>query len=196
MQNMGHMGNVAMLSKNDGIVAWATIVALAESPKQAGLYFTGTDDGVVSMSKDGGKTWERITDKLPGFPKWGYVSEVVPSKFDANTVYITVDGHRENDFKTYIWVSNDMGATFRSLNANLSGEVVRTMIEDTKNQDVLYIGTETGIFVTTDRGKSWKRLKGRNFPTVRVDEMVIHPRDNALIVGTHGRSLRIRRRRR
>jgi photosystem II stability/assembly factor-like uncharacterized protein len=189
MQIMGIMGNQVTLSRNDGIVSWPTIVSLAESPKQAGLYFTGTDDGVVSMSKDAGKTWQKITDKLEGFPKWGYVSEVVPSKFDANTVYITVDAHRENDFKTYIWVSNDMGATFRSLNSNLSGEVVRTMIEDTKNQDVLYIGTETGIFVTTDRGKSWKRLKGRNFPTVRVDEMVIHPRDNALIVGTHGRSL-------
>ena len=135
------------------------------------------------MSKDAGKTWERITDRLTGFPKWGYVSEVVPSKFDANTVYVTVDGHRENDFKTYIWVSTDMGATFRSLNANLRDEVVRTMIEDTKNPDVLYLGTETGIFLTIDRGKSWRRLKGRNFPTVRVDEMVIQPRDNALVVG-------------
>jgi hypothetical protein len=189
MQIMGVMGNQVTLSRNDGISSWPTIVSLAESPKQPGLYFTGTDDGVVSMSKDGGKSWQRITEKLQGFPKWGYVSEVVPSKFDANTVYITVDAHREGDFKTYVWASNDMGATFRSINANLANEVVRTMIEDTKNPDVLYLGTETGIFVTTDRAKSWKRLKGRNFPTVRVDEMVIHPRDNALVVGTHGRSI-------
>lgn len=177
------------LSRNDGISNWPTIVSLAESPKTPGVYFTGSDDGVVAMSKDGGKTWERITDRLPGFPKWGYVSEVVPSRFDANTVYVTVDAHRENDFNTYIWVSNDLGATFRSLNANLKGEVVRTLLEDTKNADVLYLGTETGIFLSIDRGKSWRRLKGRNFPDVRVDEMVIHPRDNALIVGTHGRSL-------
>jgi photosystem II stability/assembly factor-like uncharacterized protein len=177
------------LSRNDGISNWPTIVSLAESPKSPGVYFTGTDDGVVSMSKDGGKTWERITDRLPGFPKWGYVSEVVPSRFDANTVYVTVDAHRENDFNTYVWVSNDMGATFRSLNANLRGEVVRTLLEDTKNADVLYLGTETGIFLTLDRGKSWRRLRGRNFPDVRVDEMVIHPRDNALVVGTHGRSV-------
>ncbi len=189
MQIMGVQGNQVTLSRNDGIVSWPTIVALAESPKQPGLYFTGTDDGVVSMSKDAGKTWQKVTDKLQGFPKWGYVSEVVPSKFDANTVYVTVDAHRENDFKTYIWVSNDMGATFRSLNANLRDEVARTLLEDIKNPDVLYLGTETGIFVTTDRGKSWKRLKGRNFPTVRVDEMIIHPRDNALVVATHGRSI-------
>jgi photosystem II stability/assembly factor-like uncharacterized protein len=189
MEIMGTRGNQVTLSRNDGISSWPTIVSLAESPKTPGVYFTGTDDGVVAMTKDGGKTWERITDRLQGFPKWGYVSEVVPSKFDANTVYVTVDAHREGDFKTYIWASNDMGATFRPLNANLRDEVVRTLLEDTKNPDVLYLGTETGIFVTTDRGKAWKRLKGRNFPTVRVDEMVIHPRDNALVVGTHGRSI-------
>ncbi len=189
MQIMGQMGSVAMLSKNDGISFWATVVSLGESPKQAGLYFTGSDDGVVSMSRDGGAKWENVTSRLPGFPKWGYVSEVVPSKFDANTVYVTVDAHREGDFRTYMWASSDMGTTWRSINGNLRDEVVRTMIEDTKNPDVLYIGTETGIFVTTDRAKSWKRLKGRNFPTVRVDEMVIHPRDNALVVGTHGRSV-------
>jgi len=177
------------LSRNDGISNWPTIVSLAESPRQPGLYFTGTDDGVVSMSKDGGKTWDRITDRLPGFPKWGYVSEVVPSRFDASTVYVTVDGHREGDLNTYIWASTDMGATFRQINANLKGVVVRTLLEDTKNADVLYLGTENGLFVTLDRGRAWRQLKGRNFPTVRIDEMVIHPRDNALIIGTHGRAL-------
>jgi photosystem II stability/assembly factor-like uncharacterized protein len=189
LEIMGVRNTQVTLSRNDGISAWPTIVSLAESPKQAGLYFTGTDDGVVSMSKDGGKTWDRITDRLPGFPKWGYVSEVVPSRFDANTVYVTVDAHRENDYNTHIWASTDMGATFRSLSANLKGEVVRTLLEDTKNADVLYVGTDTGIFLTIDRGKSWRRLKGRNFPDVRVDEMVIHPRDNALVVGTHGRGV-------
>ena len=190
LSTMGVRNTEIRLSRNDGISNWPTIVSLAESPKQPGLMFSGSDDGVVGMTKDGGKTpWERITDRLPGFPKWGYVSEVVPSRFDANTVYVTVDAHREGDFKTYIWVSTDMGATFRSANGNLANEVVRTLLEDTKNPDVLYLGTETGIFLSLDRGKSWRRLRGRNFPTVRVDEMVIHPRDNALIVGTHGRAL-------
>ena len=177
------------LSRNDGIVAYATIVSLAESPKQAGVYFTGSDDGVVGMSRDGGKTWDtKVAARMPGFPAGGYVSEVVPSRFDSASVYITVDAHRHNDYNTYIWVSNDSGTTFRSLNANLRGEVVRTLLEDPKNADVLYLGTETGLFVTLDRGKSWRRLKA-NLPTVRIDEMIVHPRDNALILGTHGRSL-------
>ena len=186
---MGIRNTDIRLSRNDGISAFATIVSIAESPKMPGLYFTGSDDGVIGMSKDGGKTWDaKVAARLPGFPKFGYVSEVVPSRYDAATVYITVDAHREGDFNTYIWASNDSGATFRSLNANLKGEVVRTLLEDPKNADVLYLGTETGIFLTIDRGKSWRRLKA-NFPTVRVDEMVVHPRDNALVVGTHGRAL-------
>ncbi len=185
---MGLRGNEIRIARNDGIVSWGTIVSLAESPKQAGVYYTGTDDGVVSVSKDAGKTWTRVTANIPGFPAGAWVSEVVPSRFDAGTVYVTVDAHRLNDFKTYMWVSNDFGATFRSVNANLSTEVVKTLTEDTKNADVLYIGTETGLFASLDRGKSWRRIKG-NLPTVRIDEITIHPRDNAMILATHGRSI-------
>ena len=185
---MGLRGNEVRIARNDGIVSWGTIVSLAESPKQAGVYYTGTDDGVVSVSKDAGKTWTRVTANIPGFPAGAWVSEVVPSRFDAGTVYVTVDAHRLNDFKTYMWVSNDFGATFRSVNANLSTEVVKTLTEDTKNADVLYIGTETGLFASLDRGKSWRRIKG-NLPTVRIDEITIHPRDNAMILATHGRSI-------
>ena len=187
---MGLRGTDIRIARNDGIANWPTIVALAESPKQPGVIFTGSDDGLVAMTRDGGKTWDnKVADRMPGFPKGAWVSEVVPSKFDAGTVYITVDAHRINDYATYIWTSTDAGATFRSLNANLRGEVVKTLTEDPKNADVLYIGTETGMFLTLDRGKSWKRLKGRNFPTVRVDEITIHPRDNAMIIATHGRSV-------
>ncbi|MCR4373705.1 MAG: hypothetical protein NUW22_02535, partial [Acidobacteria bacterium] len=185
---MGKRGTEIRIARNDGISNWPTIVSLAESPKQAGVYYTGTDDGVVSVSKDGGKTWNRVSANIPGLPEGVWISEVVPSRYDAATVYVTVDAHRLNDFKTYMWVSTDFGATFRSLNGNLSGEVVKTLTEDPKNADVLYAGTETGIFLTMDRGKSWKRLKA-NLPTVRVDEITIHPRDNAMIVATHGRAL-------
>ncbi|MBZ5496349.1 MAG: hypothetical protein LAP85_08100 [Acidobacteriia bacterium] len=188
MMIMGVKDSDVRISRNDGIANWPTIVSLAESPKQPGIFYTGTDDGVVSMTRDTGKTWQNITDKIPGFPKGAWVSEVVPSRFDAGTVYVTVDAHRLNDFSTYIWASNDFGATFRSLNSNLKGEVVKTLTEDLRNQDALYIGTETGIFLTLDRGKSWARLKA-NFPTVRVDEITLHPRDNAMLVATHGRSL-------
>jgi len=185
---MGVKDSEVRIQRNDGIANWPTIISLAESPKQPGVFYTGTDDGVVSATKDGGKSWQNVTDRIPGFPKGAWVSEVVPSRFDAGTVYVTVDAHRLNDYNTYIWVSNDFGTTFRSLNANLKGEVIKTMTEDQRNQDVLYLGAETGLFLTLDRGKSWARLKA-NFPTVRVDEITLHPRDNSMLVATHGRSL-------
>jgi photosystem II stability/assembly factor-like uncharacterized protein len=186
---MGLKNSETTVSRNDGVSAWPTITAMAESPKQAGLYYTGTDDGVVSVSRDGGKTWQNVTKNLPGFPTGhAYVSKVVPSRFDAGTVYITVDNHRLNDYEPHIWASSDFGASFRSINANLRGENVHTLTEDQKNPDVLYIGTESGIFLTLDRGKSWRRLKA-NFPNVRVDEITLHPRENAMIVASHGRNL-------
>jgi photosystem II stability/assembly factor-like uncharacterized protein len=185
---MGKRGNEIRIAANDGITSWPTIVSLAESPNTPGVYYTGTDDGVVQTSRDGGKTWTNITKNIPGFPAGAWVSEVVPSKFDAGTVYVTVDAHRLNDYKPYLWVSNDFGATFRATTTGLEGQVVRTLIEDTRNADVLYAGTETGLFVSFDRSKSWRRLRA-NLPTVRIDEMVIHPRDNSLVVGTHGRSI-------
>jgi hypothetical protein len=186
---MGLKNSETTISRNDGVSAWPTIVALAESPKTPGLYYTGTDDGVVSMSRDGGKTWQNITKNIPGFPTGhAYVSKVVPSRFDAATVYVMVDNHRLNDFEPYIWASSDYGKTFRSIKANLVGENVRTLTEDQRNPDVLYMGTESGLFLSLDRGKSWRRLKA-NFPNVRVDEITLHPRDNAMLIATHGRAL-------
>ena len=137
------------------------------------------------MPEKAGRTSRRI---FPAFPAGSFVSEVVPSKYDAGTVYVTVDNHRLNDYEPYMWVSTDFGATFKSIVNNLSGEVVRTLTEDTRNRDVLYIGTETGIFLSLDRGSSWQRLKA-NFPNVRVDEITMHPRDNAMLIATHGRAL-------
>ena len=186
---MGLKGSDIAISRNDGISQWPTIVALSESPKQKGVFYTGTDDGTVSMSKDNGATWQNITKNLPGFPAGhAFVSEVVPSRFESGTVYITVDNHRLNDYAPYVWMSTDFGASFKPITVGLIGEVVKTLTEDTRNPDVLYVGTDTGIFLTLDRGKTWKRLKA-NFPTVRVDELTIHPRDNALLVATHGRAL-------
>jgi len=185
---MGLKGSDIRISRDDGVSQWPAIVTLAESPKQAGVYYTGSDDGLVHVSKDGGKSWTNITKNLPGMPAGGWVSKVAPSAYDAATVYVTVDNHRLNDFAPYVWASNDYGATFHSIVNNLSGEVIKTLTEDQKNRDVLYIGTETGIFLTLDRGKTWARLKA-NLPTVRVDEMTLHSRDNAMIVATHGRAI-------
>jgi hypothetical protein len=126
------------------------------------VIYAGSDDGSLHMTRDGGKTWIDIAKNLTGFPRGGVVSEVVPSRYDAARVYVTVDGHYENDFEPYIWESDDFGATFRSINGNLKGTNVRTLTEDTRNPDVLYIGTESGIFLTLDRAKSWKRPQGES----------------------------------
>jgi photosystem II stability/assembly factor-like uncharacterized protein len=185
---MGVKGSDIHLSRDDGVSQWPAIVALAESPRVKGVYYTGSEDGLVYVSRNAGKTWQDITKNIPMFPAGAFVSEVVPSLYDNGTVYVTVDNHRLNDYAPYIWVSHDYGQTFRSLVNNLVGENVRTLTEDHRNRDVLYIGTETGIFLSLDRGKSWQRLKA-NLPNVRVDEITLHPRDNAMLVATHGRAI-------
>jgi hypothetical protein len=184
---MGLKGRDIQISRNDGIAAWPTISTFAESPKRAGLLYAGTDDGHLQVSRDS-KTWTDVIGNVPGLPKDIYVSRVVPSRFDEGTVYATFDGHRQNDFATYIYASNDFGQTWRAVNANLKDEIARTLTEDTRNPDVLYLGTETGLFVSIDRAKSWMRV-GANLPTVRIDEITLHPRDNAMILATHGRSI-------
>jgi photosystem II stability/assembly factor-like uncharacterized protein len=184
---MGLKGSDITISKNDGIQAWPTIIAFSESPKRPNLLYAGTDDGIVQVSRDG-KSWTNVTDKIPNLPKGMWVSEVVPSRYDEGTVYATFDGHRQNDYETYIYVSKDFGQTWQSAAGNLKGESVKTLTEDQKNPDVIYIGTETGLFVSTDRAKSWTRIKA-NLPTVRIDEITQHPRDNAMVLATHGRAI-------
>ncbi|MDQ3070275.1 MAG: hypothetical protein M3R55_11180 [Acidobacteriota bacterium] len=185
---MGTKGSEIQFSRNDGISQWPAIVSLAESSKRAGLIYAGTDDGNVAVTRDGGKRWDNVTDKIQGIPKGVFVSELVPSRFNEGVVYATFDAHRENDFKTYIYASSDYGASWQRISSNLTDEVARTLTEDTRNPDVLYLGTESGLFVSLNRGKHWQRIKA-NLPTVRIDEITIHPRDNAMILATHGRTL-------
>jgi hypothetical protein len=188
IETMGVKGSEIRIAKNDGIQAWPTIISFAESAKRTGVIYAGTDDGIVQVTRDGGRSWSNLSDRIPGLPKGIWVSELVPSRFDEGTVYATFDGHRLNDFETYIYVSRDFGQTWQSAAANLKGEIARTLTEDQKNPDLLYLGTETGLFVSIDRAKSWMRLKA-NLPTVRIDEITLHPRDNAMILATHGRAL-------
>ena len=185
---MGVKGSDITIARNDGIQTWPTIVSFAESPKRQGILYAGTDDGNVQVSRDTGRSWTNVTDRIPGLPKGAWVSEVAPSRFDEGTVYATFDAHRQNDFETYIYVSRDFGQSWRSVNGNLKGEVIKTITEDVKSPEVLYVGAETGLFVSLDRAQTWTRIKA-NLPTVRIDEIAIHPRDNAMILATHGRAI-------
>ncbi len=185
---MGVAAKDFKLAKHDGVQSFGNIVQLVESPKQAGVLYAGTDDGQVHMSKDG-KSWTNITTKFPGVPKNAYVSRLSPSNHEVNVVYASFDNHRNDDMGTYVYASVDGGNNFRSIGEGIpKGHTVTAMAEDPNNPSVLYSGTEFGLFVSPDRGGRWTRLKS-NLPTVPIHEIVFHPRDNDMIVATHGRSI-------
>jgi len=186
---MGVPGGDITLSRNDGVSAWPTLTALAESPVRAGLYYAGSDDGRVHVSRDGGESWTDVSDRFPGLPAGAVVEELAPSAFDEATAYATFDNHGADDYRPWVFTTADYGESWASLAASLpAGEVVNCITEDPRNGDVLYLGTESGLFVTLDRGQAWVRLRN-NLPTVPIDEITIHPRDNDLLLATHGRSL-------
>ncbi len=186
---MGVAAKDIVLAKNDGVSAFGTITTIAESPKTAGLYYTGADDGTASISRDGGKNWTPLTGKFPGLPKNTYVSRLAASAFDEAVVYATFDGHRDDDYAPYVYASANYGQTWRSIVGDLpKQQTVRCITEDPKNANVLYLGTEFGLFVTLDKGAHWIRMRS-GLPTVPVAEITIHPRDNDMLVATHGRSI-------
>jgi photosystem II stability/assembly factor-like uncharacterized protein len=186
---MGVTGKETTIARNDGVQSYGNIVQLVESPKTAGVLYAGTDDGQVHMTRDGGKTWTNITSRFPGVPKNAYVSRLTASGHDVNVVYASFDNHRADDYGTFIYASVDGGNNFRSIGEGIPrGHTITALAEDPANPSVLYSGSEFGLFVSPDRGGSWTRIKS-NLPTVPIHEIVIHPRDNDLIVATHGRSI-------
>jgi hypothetical protein len=188
---MGVPGDKPMASKHDGQANYGSITTLAESPALPGLLWVGTEDGNVQLSRDSGITWTNVADNIPGKPQTHLISRVRPSKFDAATCYVSVDGHRSDDHKPYVYVSNDFGATWKSIVSNLpSVGNVNVIAEDPMNRNLLYVGTEYGLYISLDGGAEWKRFMS-GLPTVRVDDIQIHPRDNDLIVATHGRGIYI-----
>ena len=160
------------------------IFALTESPKQEGVLWAGTDDGLVQLTRDGGKTWSNVTPK--GIPEWAMVSLIEASPFDAATAYIAVDAHKLDNFKPYIFKTNDFGKTWISITTGLpDNSYVHAVHEDPKRKGLLYAGTETGIWVSFDDGAHWQSLQ-LNLPPTPVHDMVIH--DDDLTAATHGRS--------
>ncbi|MBI2220051.1 MAG: hypothetical protein HYU53_02450, partial [Acidobacteria bacterium] len=185
---MGVAGDAPMASKHDGAGAFSNVVTISESPVVPGVLWIGTNDGNVQVSRDGGAAWKNVVANAKGVPDGTHVSRVEASHFDAGTCYVTFDGHRTDDHTPYVFVTRDFGETFTPISEGLPAGNVNVIREDPKNRSLLYLGTEYGFFVSLDAGKSWKRFMN-GLPTVRVDDVKIHPRDNDLILGTHGRSI-------
>jgi photosystem II stability/assembly factor-like uncharacterized protein len=178
------------LSFDDGVAAWPCITAIAESPARAGVLWVGTDDGNVQVTRDGGKTWTNVVSHIQGIQKGAYVSRIEPSHKEPGTAYITFDNHRAADYGIYIFKTTNYGDSFTRLTNGIppEGGTVHVIREDPANPDLLFAGTEFGIFVTFDRGANWHRMKN-GLPTVPVFDIQIHPRDHDLILATHGRSI-------
>jgi photosystem II stability/assembly factor-like uncharacterized protein len=184
-------GRPCILSRNDGVSFYSTITTVAESPVQAGVLWAGTDDGNVQVSRDGGATWADVGSNIPGGTKEYVVSRVEASYYDAGTAYVSIDGHRSGDLKPYVYVTRDFGRSWQSIASNLPqyGNV-NTVRQDPKNRSLLYAGTEFGFFVSLDEGRTWKRFMN-NLATVRIDDVLVHPRENDLVLATHGRSVQV-----
>jgi photosystem II stability/assembly factor-like uncharacterized protein len=188
---MGVPGKDPMASKHDGYTGYGYVVTVAESPKVPGILWAGTDDGNVQLSRDGGTTWTNVARNVPGIGDTYHISRVEPSHFDAGTCYLAVDGHRLDDLKPYLFVTRDYGATWTSIVNNLpKWGTVNVIREDAKNKDLLFVGTEYGLYISLNGGAEWKRFMS-GMPSLRIDDILVHPRDNDLIVGTHGRGIYI-----
>ena len=174
---------------NTGAETHCSVTNLAESPIDPDLIWIGTDDGNIQLTRNGGFAWENVRSNVPDVPAGIWVSRVEASHFDPAVAYVTFDGHRSDNFEPWVFKTEDFGQTWKSLRSNLPGhEVVRVIRQDLKNPNLLFIGTETGIYCSLDDGISWHRFMP-GMPTVSVYDLKIHPRDNDLIAGTHGRSI-------
>ncbi len=165
-----------------------TATALSRSPRSRGLLYAGTDDGAVWITRNSGKTWKRLEKNLHGLPGPLYVSGLEASRFFSGRVYVSFDGHRSDDLGVYIFSSENYGRTWKRLGGGIPGGPVHEVREDPFNPDLLYAGTEFGIFASLDRGKSWFSLKG-NLPTVAVRDMAIQKEERDLVIATHGRGI-------
>jgi photosystem II stability/assembly factor-like uncharacterized protein len=168
-----------------------TIYAIAESPKNPSVIWAGTDDGNVQITRDGGKTWNNVVTNVPGLPKNAWVSTIEAGHFDEGTAYATFDLHTFGDMRPYAYRTSDFGKSWTPVVTADSGvrgyaHVIR---EDLVNSDLLFLGTELGLWISIDGGKGWAQYKGGDLPNVAVRDLVIHPRDHDLIIATHGRGI-------
>jgi len=173
--------------KGTGNIQYCTIVTLDESKVSPGILWAGTDDGKVWVTRDDGKNWTDVTSNIQGHPGY-WVSRVEPSPTFAGRAYVTITGYRNDDFKPFIWKTEDFGATWTSISKGLPDEPLCVVREHHKNSNLLFAGSTKGVYVSIDGGSSWASLRN-NMPYCPVEDLKIHPRENELIVATHGRSL-------
>jgi photosystem II stability/assembly factor-like uncharacterized protein len=176
--------------ENTSAEYYETVISVAESPVQHGMIWAGTDDGNLQMTADGGKSWTLLTKNVPNLPADSSVSHVEPSKTGANVAYVAFDRHKMDDYKPYVYKTTDGGKTFTNITGNLPANgYVHIVREDPRNTNLLYAGTEVGLYASWDGGRTWSELNLKNLPKVAVHDILVHPRDNDLILATHGRSL-------
>jgi len=191
MAIMGVAGDKPMAEKHDGYAASSTATQVRESPSRPGVIWVGTEDGNLQVSQDGGETFTNVYGNIGGDAPKGFthIARIEPSHFDPGTAYVAIDNHRNDDWKPYLFKTKDYGKTWTSVAGNLPAKGnINALREDYDNPDLLFCGTEFGLFVTLDGGKEWKKFM-TGLPSVRVDDILIHPRDRDLILATHGRSL-------
>jgi photosystem II stability/assembly factor-like uncharacterized protein len=187
---MGKIWGIDAVAKNASTAFFGNASALAESPKKDGLLYIGTDDGLIQVTEDGGKTWRKI-DKFAGVGDMAYVSRIIASNHETNRVFASFDNHQNADFKPYLLKSADAGRTWILISSNLpkNGPVL-AIAEDHINPNLLFAGTEFGVFFSIDGGQKWVQLKG-GLPTIAVRDINIQKRENDLVIGTFGRGIYI-----
>ena len=174
---------------NIGVEYFSTIFAIAESPKEKGLIWVGTNDGLVQLTRDGGKTWSNVTKNIPDLPPWGTVSNIEPSRYDAGTAYLTVDFHQVNNRDPFIYKTKDYGKTWQAITNGIPRSMLsyaHCVREDPVRPGLLYVGTENGLYVSFNDGDNWEPLQS-NLPRAPVYWMVVQEHFNDLVVGTYGR---------
>ena len=186
LEVMGRVWGVDAVAKNMSTSLYGNIVSLQESALKEGLLLAGTDDGLIQVTTNGGADWTRI-GSVKGVPDGSYVSDLEPSRFDQNVIYAAFDNHKRDDFKPYLLRSSDLGRTWTSISGNLpEGGVVYTIALDHVDPELLFAGTEYGVFFTRDGGRNWTQLKS-GMPTIACRDLEIQRRENDLVVATFGR---------
>ena len=186
---MGVLGRDIGLSRYDGESSFSELSTISESPSDGKVLWIGTDDGVVQVSRDGGLTWTDVTANITGVPAGTFVSRVHASSLGRGAAYVSFDGHRTGDIRPYLLRSTDFGRTWASVAGNLPPETpVRTVYEYPGKPGVVFAGLEFGLYLSLDSARTWSKMRG-GLPTTRYDDLLVHPRTQDIIVGTHGRSI-------